>query len=287
MAAAAGGSWTFDPVVVVSLVVVAAAYGKGVRRLQHRSPRAGVLQTWRVIAFGAGLATVIAALVSPLDSLSGDLLSAHMGQHLLLVLVAAPLLVTAVPALPLILALPVRWRRRMHWLGTMRLLRTVRRFIAKPLAVWILQFVALWSWHLPSLYEAAVRSDFLHALQHATFLGTALLFWWVVIEAARGGRRRIAPGHDVLYVVLAGVQGSVLGALLTFASSPLYRIYVERTAIHGVGALEDQQLAGLVMWIPGGAVYLAAAAILFVRWLRTVEDGARREEATSLAVATK
>ena len=285
--ATAASSWT-APVVVASAGVAAWAYAVGMRRLRQSNRRTGIVPTRRVVAFGAGLAAILAALTSPLGSLSHDLLSAHMGQHLLLTVVAAPLLMLGAPALPLTLALRVRWRQRMHRLGAAPAFGTVRRIITQPITVWLLQFLALWTWHAPALYEAAVGSEVLHAVEHATFLGTAVLFWWVVIGAVPGGRRRMSPGHDVLYVVIAGIQGSVLGALLTFASSPLYRVYVERAAIHGVAPLDDQQVAGLVMWIPASVVYVGAAAIFFVRWLREVEERARGEdELTSLAVATK
>jgi putative membrane protein len=279
LASGSSASWTFDSLLIAAVVAAGVAYDVGVRRLRGRKGRATRTPKWRALCFGAGLMAMLVALLSPLDALSADVLSAHMGQHLILVVVAAPLLVLGAPAVPILLALPVRWRRRVHRLGSLFALRSIRKTFTQPLAVWVLHVVALWSWHVPALYDAAVRNDALHALEHATFLGTAFLFWWVLLDPA--GRRRLAPGHDILYVFTAGAQSAALGALLTFASSPLYRIYVERAPLHGVSPLHDQQLAGLVMWIPAGVVYLVAAAVLFVRWLRSVEEESRRQERTT------
>ncbi len=266
--------WNFDPIIVIPVVALGAGYAIGIRRLTRRPGRT-VMAVWAPAAFGGGVMALIAALVSPLDSLSAELLSSHMGQHLLLMLVAAPLLVLGAPAVPLLLALPLRWRQRLHRFGRIKLVRVIRGFLTQPLVVWVLSVIALWSWHAPWLYEAAVQNDAVHILEHTTFLGTSLLFWWVVIDP---GRRRLAAGHDVLYVFTAGIQSSMLGALLTFSASPLYGIYVEAASGHGGSALQDQQIAGLIMWIPAAAVYLLAAGTLFVRWLRSVEEEAVRRE---------
>ena len=270
-------SWSFDPFVVVPVAALAVAYAIGTRRLARRRAN-GSWREPRAAAFAFGLAALVVALISPLEALSQDLLSAHMAQHLLLVIVAAPLLVIGRPGLRILLALPVGWRRTIQRLGAAAPAAAVRRVLTHPVGVWAMHVTVLWAWHVPSLYEAAVRNELLHALEHVTFLGTAVLFWWVLAAPARPGRRAIGRGPDVLYAAGAGVQGAALGALLTFATSPLYGIYVERAARHGVSALQDQQVAGLVMWIPAGVIYLIAAGVLFVRWIQSVENETRLEE---------
>ena len=127
-----------------------------------------------------------------------------------------------------------------------------------------------------STYDAAVRNEGIHALEHMSFLATAILFWWVAIRP--GQHHRLSGGTDVLFVFTAGIQSGALGAILTFAGSPLYPAYAHSVAQWGLTPLQDQQLAGLIMWIPAGLVYLAAAAALFVRWLLTMEREARRAE---------
>ncbi len=268
-------AWTFEPAVSLSVIALGAGYLVGLRRLRRRRSTPPVASTWRRAAFVGGVAAIVVALMSPLDGLSGELLSAHMGQHLVLVLLAAPLLVLSTPSVVLSMALPVPTRRALRRLAAHGPAHALRRVASQPLTAWTVHVAVMWAWHVPSLYEAAIRNEALHAIEHASFLGTALLFWWVLLSGSPAGRRAIAAGPDVLYAVSAGVQGSMLGALLTFATSPLYRTYVEPAARHGVSALQDQQLAGLLMWVPAGVVYMAVAAALFVRWLGSVEDEAR------------
>jgi putative membrane protein len=216
------------------------------------------------------MAVIVVALVSPLDGLSESLFAAHMVQHLLLLLVAAPLLVLSEPLAPLLWALPrekrialAGWTRRQHGLG--RGWRVVNR----PLVAWLLATAILWIWHLPALYDAAIRNAAFHALEHGCFLGSALLFWWVLPR--RGRRQAMSGGAGVLYLFAAGMQSSVLGALMTFAGSAWYGAHTATTASWGLTPLEDQQLAGLIMWIPASVIYLAAAAVLFVNWLGAMD----------------
>jgi cytochrome c oxidase assembly factor CtaG/mono/diheme cytochrome c family protein len=268
--------WDLEPLPLLGLGLVAFAYGRGVRTLwrgeRGARGRRGV-SPQQVAAFAGGLAAAAAALVSPLASLAEELFSAHMTQHLLLILVAAPLLVLGSPALPLLVALPPSWRRRVRSFARSPVPRTVARSFGNPLAIWFLQTAVLWGWHAPPLFDAAVSNEALHALEHASMLGSALLFWWVVVPSHR--RRRLARGPDVAYVGAAAVQGGALGALLTFAPTPLYPAYAGSLRF-GLTPLEDQQLAGLIMWVPAFFVYLGAAAALFLGWLRTLDAGSGR-----------
>jgi cytochrome c oxidase assembly factor CtaG len=223
-----------------------------------------------------GLVAVAAALVSPLDAAADHLLSAHMAQHLLLVVVAAPLLIVGSPVLAMSRLLPKGWRRATRPWGRSGPIRVACRTLTNPVASLFLVTAVLWAWHVPLLYEAAVENPILHVVEHASFLGTALLFWWVALQPS--GPRRLSRGADVLYVFAGALQSGALGALLTFASSPIYSLYAHRTAAWGASPVSDQQLAGLLMWVPSFVVHLLAAGALFVAWLRASEREAWRAD---------
>jgi putative membrane protein len=286
-------SWSLQPPVVVGLAGAAWGYARGVQTLWSGKRRRGVTG-WQVACFIGGLLALFVAFVSPVHSLSSELLWVHMVQHVLLVLVAAPLLVVGAPLVPMTLALPLSWRRRIRQVGRIGWLRSVGHLSTRPLCAWMLSLAALWAWHAPGPYDAAVKNGAVHALEHLSFLATAILFWWVAIRPGfrrrssgglgglkqGGGAERGSPpgGSEVLYVITAGIQSGALGAVLTFAGSPLYPAYTHAVARWGLTPLQDQQLAGLIMWIPAGMVYVVAAGALFVRWLLTMEREARRAE---------
>jgi putative membrane protein len=268
-------AWSPAPAVLLGLAVAAVAYGLGLRRLWRAGPAAPA--GGQAVAFVAGLATVAAALVSPLDALAEVLFAAHMAQHMLLVMVAAPLLVLGAPGLPLAVALPPRWRHRLARCRRQPAAAAARRLLTRPVVAWGVHVGALWAWHLPGPYQAALASDLVHAAEHASFLGTAVLFWWVVLS--RDGRRRLAPGFAVLYLFAAALQGGALGALLTLAPAPLYPLQAAGSDGWGLAPLADQQLAGLVMWVPADLVYLGTAGVVFMRWLLSLERASPRREA--------
>lgn len=259
-------SWHFEPAVVLSLLMLGCSYEAGVRRIRREVGARRIVSPWRARVFDAGLATIALALLSPLDDLSDALFSAHMVQHMLLILVAPALCVLGAPWLVMFWALPRRGRVRAGrwWMRAPRL-RGLTHFISGPVAVWVLNVFALCFWHAPGPYTAALRHPLVHALEHASFFGTALLFWWVVLQPT--GRRVLSEPGTVLYVTAMGMPMSLLGALLTFAPAPWYSVHEATTAAFGMTALADQQLAGLIMWIPAGFVYLAVAAVYFIRWM--------------------
>ncbi len=241
-----------------------AGAGRGVRRAQ-------------AAACAGGIAALFTALVSPVDSAAESLFAVHMAQHLLLMAVAAPLLVLAAPQAALAWGMPRRldavWRR-LGWL------RRGIGGLARPAPALALHSLALWTWHVPAAYDAAVRSGALHALEHASFLGTALLFWWAVLQPGRTERRAHGPAALLLFVM--AMQGGLLGALLAFSGSPWYASHLGTTAAWGATPVDDQQLAGLVMWIPGGASYLLALAWLLVDGLRAADLRVRAADARRL-----
>ena len=272
-------SWSADPVTVALLALSALLYAVGTGRLQrHGRP----LAIRRTIAFYTGLGILVVALLSPLHALSEPLLSAHMVQHLLLILIAAPLLVYGAPLVPLVVGLPSRIRRLTG--RTRSIVAPTLRILLNPVAVGCLHALAMWSWHLPALYRWGLQSSSVHAIEHASFLSTALLFWALVIDAGR--RRRPAYGAGIFLVFATMLQSSALGAVLTFATRPLYSVHMFRAREWGIEPLVDQELAGLIMWIPAGAIYLVAMAVLFGSWLKEADRRlSERKEADLFRVA--
>jgi putative membrane protein len=257
-------AWTWEPTVLLLLVAAAALYTRGSAAL-HRGTRRTY---WREAAFYGGLATIFVALIAPLDAVAEALFSAHMVQHLLLILVAPPLLAAGEPGVRLVLAIPGTWRRIFNRQIRSRFPMWLMSAVRNPLVVWCLHVVAIWAWHLPTLYDAAARNELVHVLEHASFFGTAVLFWNVVID-----RSRKALGYParILFVFTTALQSGALGALLLFAGEVLYRAHISTAHDWGLSPLEDQQLAGALMWIPPWFVYFIAMAILFVRWMRAVD----------------
>jgi putative membrane protein len=248
---------------VVLTAVVTVAYVSGTVALWRDTGRR-IPGPNRVAAFLAGAGTLAVALSPWMEGAAGDDLAAHMSQHVLLWLVAAPLMVLGAPLRPLSRSLGREGRRAMRRVPRWAWRARAGAGSAAGLgAAWLLSTATLWAWHLPVLYEAAVRSPALHALEHVAFLATAGAFWWALAAARRGA----GEGAALVALLLSSAQSAALGALLTFSGVPWYAAYP---------SLERQQLAGLVMWIPGGAVYLAAAGVLFFRWLERSEAAAQR-----------
>ena len=256
--------WPWEPVTVALLLASAAVYVCGIRRLWARAGRGQGIGVWQAAAFAAGLSALALALVSPLAWLSEVLFSAHMTQHEMLMLVAAPLLCFGRPLIAALWAAPRRWRDRISRWTHRRGVAATWRAITAPLAVFLLHAAALWIWHVPALFEAALRHEGVHALQHLSFVLTAALFWWGMMHGRYG---RIGYGVAVLYVFLTAIHSSVLGALLTVAPSLWYPSYAPSAATWRVNALDDQQLAGLLMWVPSGVIFIVLGLALFAAWL--------------------
>jgi cytochrome c oxidase assembly factor CtaG len=270
-------SWTWDPVVLLGLLLFGLNYFHGVSKLWRRAGAGHGVRGWEAACFAAGLAAIFIALDSPLDAMSLNLVSAHMVQHLTLIVVAAPLLALGRPHTALLWALRRDDRRIIgRWWRRSIVCRPLWRLVTAPLVVLVLHTAALWIWHLPVLYQEAVMNDGVHTLEHVSFLGTALLLWWTLVHPGKWGH-----GAGVLLIFVTGMQSVALGVLFTFSRAPWYPVYIGRTAAWGLTPLADQQLAGVIMWVPAGVIYLAAAAILFVTWMREMEAAMRRREGTA------
>lgn len=256
--------WHWEPWVVLPSFAAAALYLLGWRRLQREGNSRRALGIGRIGTFFAGLATLLFALESPLDGLADQLFSAHMTQHLLLLTVAPPLLVWGRPVFVWLWAFPLERRRRIgRWWNDTRGLHASHAFLMRPLTVWLLSSLALWFWHAPGPYGWALADERVHVLEHLSFLLTALAFWTLVLQPY--GRQRGGQGVGLLLVATYALHNGLLGALLVFAAQPYYTAYA--TSHFGLTPLEDQQLAGLIMWVPAGMLQLATLAWLFAGWL--------------------
>ena len=258
----------------MGLAVVGGLYLRGVRAAWARAGPGHGLRRWQAAAYAGGIGALAVALLSPLDALGSALLSAHMAQHLLLIVVAAPLLVLGQPALALLWALPGASSPAV-WgvVAPAAVLRGVWAALTLPLVAWLLHTAALWAWHAPPLYQAALDLPALHGVEHLSFLGTACCSGgrcWRPARPARRPRdpRRTAYGLGALSIFALTLQSGLLGALMTFAPSPWYPAYAGRTVPWGLAPLEDQQLAGILMWVPGGMIYAAVALGLLAVWIR-------------------
>lgn len=257
------GAWNLDPLLVVALLACMWLYRRGWTR--GRSTPQARRQAWH-LALGLGVLAI--SLLSPLEALSAALASAHMVQHILIVLVVAPLLVASDAGVALLRGSPAIVRRAVSRWHNLRLANRMSTALREPVTLWLLHAGTLWVWHARVLYDAALEDEAIHALEHLMFLATGFLFWRVLIGRSRD---RVSPGFGVLLVFGMAMQSVFLAALLTFARTPWYSGYASTTTPWGVEPLSDQQLAGVIMWIPGGMVYVATALVLLVTWLRSTE----------------
>tara|TARA_R110000823_G_scaffold47903_19_gene122015 strand:- start:7961 stop:8842 length:882 start_codon:yes stop_codon:yes gene_type:complete len=266
----AGGSfswWLVDPLALVLLLAVAWAYWRGSVEL---APRRDEQATRRLRYFWIGWGVLTLALASPLDPLGEELFSAHMVQHELMMLVAAPLLVLSRPSAALLRGSP-GWLAR--GVGASLRLHNLWRALASPLSAWLLHALVLWGWHLPALFSASLESTTVHILQHLSFLWVGLLFWWALWHARRRGSL-----IGVLYLFTTAIHASALGALLTFSPEIWYPPYLDTTERWGLSPLADQQLGGLIMWMPAGLVFIGAGLAEVSAYLRESEQRVHRRE---------
>ncbi|MGD1090914.1 MAG: cytochrome c oxidase assembly protein [Bryobacteraceae bacterium] len=260
LAAAILASWRLDVRLVAVLLVVVWLYVRGWRKLHRESPRRYTVE--RRAAFLAGLTLVFLALASPLDAFGALLLEVHMIQHLLLIMVAPPLIWSGQPVIPILRGLPQRFFKDglgpfLRW----HALQRVGRAVTHPVICWLAMAFAVVFWHIPRWYELALHSQAWHELEHACFFYAALLFWWPVIQVWPS--RRVWPRWMMIpYLVLADMVNTGLSAWLVFSNHVIYRTYELAPRLGDSTALSDQSTAGAIMWVPGSIVYLIPALIL-------------------------
>jgi putative membrane protein len=256
--------WSFEPWVLIPLILTALLYAIGSVRL-HRQGTAD--RRLDAALFWSGLATLAVALVSPLHALGTHAFTAHMIEHELLMVAAAPLLIAARPAAALLWGLPHQLRPAAAGLGRPG---PIRRLWARSTELWsatALHAAVLWIWHLPVLFKPVLASEGVHTLQHASFLISALMFWTAVL---RPGAH--AQGAKIMALFFTSLQAGLLGALLTFSRVLWYPFAPDPFPICGLTRFEDQALAGLVMWIPACGTYVVAALVLMALWLSALEN---------------
>lgn len=259
-------SWDPRPEIALPLFVAGGLYTLGWWRLSHRDPRARSAASLACAL--SGLAASAVALLSPLDALADRLFVAHMLQHMLLIMVAAPALLLANPFPIVLWALPAPVRRRAgRWLTRASPFgRVLRGVTAMPFA-WVGSASILWFWHLPLAYDAALSDRVLHDLEHVTFFLGGLVFWWPVIHPAPRFREPAPHAFRIVYLVLGAFQTATLGLLLTLAPVVLYRSYATMAGHGSLGVLDDQAWGGVVMWGLGGLIDMIAVLLLLHRCL--------------------
>ena len=257
--------WHVDPVVGGGLVAAVVAWFLIVRRVEQAHPGRGVPRA-RTAAFLGGLAVIAVALLSGIERYDTTLFSIHMVQHLLLMLVAAPLLALAAPVTQLLRVASPAWRRRI-----VRLLHSgPLAALGHPVVAWVTFTLVMWISHFSPLFDAALENEAIHDAEHVIFLGAGLLFWWPVI-GADPVRRRLSYPVRALYVLLQMPPSSFLGMLITFATGPLYPHYATLGSPYGIDALADQQLAGGIMWLGGDVIFIGAVLLAVAAWMRHEE----------------
>ena len=264
-------AWNTEPSLLIPIAVTIILYAWGIRQVwQHAGAGRGITRRSWMCFFG-GILSLLIALVSPLDALAGVLFSAHMAQHLILILLAAPLLVMSDFPLALLWGVP---RSSAHSVGyrahQSQALSRVWKIVSSPIAAWFLFAISMWFWHAPTLYEAALRNEALHDVEHLAFLVTGMLFWWVLFRHTT--QKQIHYGMAIPYLFTTVLHTGILGALMTFTSQPWYTYYADLVVPWGLTPLQDQQLAGLIMWLPGGTVLTLFTIGYFAAWLRVLEQ---------------
>jgi cytochrome c oxidase assembly factor CtaG len=269
LAATSWSSWSFGPPLWLALAA-AVLYALGSART-HTPPRARADRRWRACGFYAALVVIVVALCSPIDSLSDQLFWVHMVQHVLLLMVAAPLLVLAAPWTRLWRALPLAERRAVAGTfapaGRGAPVRSAARALGTPAVSFVAFAAVLWAWHIPALFDATLSSEAVHVLEHTLFLLAAVMFWKQVIPSPPL-RARLSPVQRVVYVIGAMIVSWMLAVVLALAPEPLYSHYAQLASRPGgISALGDQQLAAGIMWVPGSITFVLVVFAYVHRWL--------------------
>lgn len=259
--------WGGDISVVAGVFFIEALYLLSVGPLRTRFPGSSDVPTRRIVLFTVGLWSIFFALYSPLDPLSDYyLFSAHMIQHLLLVLVGPPLMLLGTPGWMLrpILQLPGIFG--------------IARVLTFPVLAALLFNVVFAIWHVPAIYEAGLKNITVHIIQHITFIATGVIMWWPVLSPMKE-LPRLPYGAQVLYMFILSVPPAIVGALITFADGILYQTYANAPEIWGISTQADQQIGGVIMKLPGFLIFVTAAGIIFFNWAAKEEEKDRLEVA--------
>jgi putative membrane protein len=271
-------TWSLDPLPWIAVLVAAGGFSIAVWRVNHAHPRVPIPK-WRMAAWLTGLVAILLALVSAVDVYADDLLTVHMIQHLLLTMVAPPLLALGAPVTLLLRIATPRARRRL----ILPVLHSrVVRLVASPLVAWPLFAMVMWFTHFSPLYNAALEDPTLHVAEHVVYLTSGLLFWWPVV-AADPIPRRLGYLARLAYVGLQMPINAAVGLAIYFAPTVLYPHYATIERSWGPDALTDQQIGGVVMWGAGDLLLLVAVPAIVAAWMRADVRRGRQSDARSLA----
>lgn len=264
-------SWNWDPLILFTLTLLSGSYGLGVVKLKKKG-EASLISPFKIFSFILNLFFLIMALLSPIDIWSDDLQSVHMIQHMILMVLAAPFFVLSAPLYVLLWSLPLQWRKGFtplyRWLYGYK---SGWYFLWQPFLLWGLFALTLWVWHLPRLYEAALLDQRVHDLQHLSFFIAACLFWRILLDPIH--RFKLNRGIGVFYLFATTLHATLLGVFMTLSPRLWYGLYLQRTQVWNLSPLEDQQLAGLIMWMPACMVYVVVTIVIFLQWMK--EDGVK------------
>jgi cytochrome c oxidase assembly factor CtaG len=259
--------WSLPIWLTTSIVITAGIYLRG--WLKIRQSRPARFTGLRLASFFAGLAVLWFAIGSPMDGFADALLSAHMVEHLLLMSVVPPLLLLGLPVVPLLRGLPaVVTRFILAPLIRSLALRRFGHWLITPLIAWLLMNACFLGWHVPTAYDFALEHENWHVVEHVCFLGSSILFWWVLIQPWPTKARALTWGL-IFYLVSADVVNTMLSAFLAFCDRPVYVFYVTHPNPFGVSPVQDQVLGAVIMWVFGSLAFLIPAMVIAVRLTAT------------------
>jgi len=256
--------WNSSSIIIFSLSLIFLLYGLGWVRQKKRFPHLKKFSYWQGGVFILAILTLVTSLLSPVDIYSDFLSWVHMLQHTLLMMVAAPLFAIASPSYMSQWSIPAAFWRK-WWLWKWWGKKTFSNFWVKPTQLVVLYGLTLWIWHIPSLYEEALHTAWVHDLQHISFFLTSYWFWMILIDPAR--KTPLRPELGLMYLFVTSIHSMVLGVLMALSPTVWYEPYLVTAPQFGWDPLKDQQVAGLIMWMPAGITYLIAAIILFLKLL--------------------
>lgn len=273
------GSWDLRIELIIVLALAGTIYTRGWLRMRQRTAarqgdnpwRAGA--RWRPLLYVGGLLVLGLALMSPIDVMGSQLFYVHMIQHVLVVSIVPPMLWLANP-LPFVLwGLPDWFRLQFgRLLGRKGGLRHGLKQFAGPGVVWISYVIFYLGWHDPMLYNAALEREWVHDLEHFSFFGAAMLYWWHVLGAGPVVHKPFSTVGRFIFLLLAVPPNMIAGIVIAFSESPIYSHYEAMPRIWGMSVMADQRLAGVIMWVPGSMMYMIFALILAARWLKKEEE---------------
>ncbi|MGB6194050.1 MAG: cytochrome c oxidase assembly protein [Terracidiphilus sp.] len=267
-------NWEFPVWLTAAILLTGVIYVCGWMVLRRTRP--GQFNGWRLLSFVAGLASLWIAIGSPLEAAADLLLSAHMIEHLILMMIVPPLVLLGLPVVPMLRGLPAIARRGIVGpLARMEGLRGVGQWLVRPPVAWLAMNLTLLGWHVPRAYDFALENEAWHDFEHICFLATSLLFWWFVIRPWPAEAHRREWGV-LVYLIGADIVNTALSAFLAFYNRPVYRFYVDNPNPFGIAPLPDQVLGAVVMWVVGSTVFLIPAAAITYSLLQPAQNRINR-----------